>query len=116
MNGFFYDECHTTLENIRKARMFFKEHPDGIIKTGTWPDGEWNLDAFYTWYWECLDAKINRNLPTGRKYSSEYQQYLRNDRRTIEDNLFRRINMRGTGMLRTKELQKRYPDINCNLN
>jgi len=74
----------------------------------------WTWTKFQEWFMDCLHAKINRDdKRVGRKLTAEYQSDLLIDRRTIENYLYRRQRSSGSrGMLRTKEMQDRYPFIN----
>lgn len=66
-----------------------------------------------TWFMDCLQTKINATLPTPtRKMTDQYQRDLHTDRQIIEDRLFRRIRRSGRNILRTRELARRYPEIN----
>lgn len=112
-NTFFNTTGNTSISNIKKAIEFFKNNPDGKISSGVWTDGEWDKRKFDEFLKRSLNAKINSKTDEkGRKYSNEYQSDLQRDRKTIEDYLNSRIRNRGGNSLRTKEMQKKYPEIN----
>ncbi len=102
----------TLLYSYRK----FKANPDtGFQVPWAWPHDTWDWPRFRKWFRECLHRKINRDdTRTGRKHTDQYQRDLAWDRDRVHDYLFRRIRNSGcSGLLRTPELRKRYPHINC---
>lgn len=120
MAGFFTEQdgtYRTSIRNIQTARQWFKEHPGGKISTGMWTDGAWTEAQFTRWLRDCLNAKINSHLPasmtTGRKHSREWQLNAWRDAREVNDYYGRRLRHSGCrGLLRTPEMQRRYPEVN----
>jgi hypothetical protein len=92
-----------------------KANPQLRVKTGEWTRPVLSNSEYRAWFLRCLDTKINRALPqTGRKLKGDYQQNLRMDVRTVNDYYGRRARSSGSsGMLRTPELRRRYPHVNC---
>jgi hypothetical protein len=107
----------TTLSQLKKTIEFFKKNPESQIQTGMWNMPVWNKEKFYSWFYKCLNEKINRELPKSSKsskMSDEYFYNLKFDRQTIEDYLFGNIRHSGSSqILRTSMMKKRYPFINC---
>jgi hypothetical protein len=118
MTGFFAENAdgtyRTSIRNISTAIRFFKANPDAEIPTGMWSHSRWTRDEFYRWFHESLNEKINReSQPTGRKHTANYQNDQRWDARQVNEYMGKRLRHIGsTGLLRTPELQARYPHIN----
>jgi len=119
MAGFFREHpggYHTSAANIIAAFAFFKQHPDHLIMTGMWDTPTWSAAQFRRWFRHCLNEKINAHLPadmtTGRKHSDSYQCDLQHDGREINQYYGSRIRHAGTGWLRLREYQRRYPHVN----
>lgn len=90
---------------------FAKSNPDHIT-TIFW-DRSMTGREYVRWFRDCLNEKINRNIPEkGRKYHYQYQADQLIDARIIREVIGLRIRRSGTNILRTKELRERYPDIN----
>lgn len=71
----------------------------------------WKSKDLLYWFRECLHEKINRELDmTGRKHCSQYQSDLRWDARAINA-YFKGIRHLGNGLLRTKEMKAKYPQV-----
>ena len=105
---------HTVYSLLHSYRTF-RTSPNTEYKV-PWDDWDtWNFERFRAWFLECLHRKIDRDdTRSGRKHTDQYQRDLQWDRDRIHDYLFRRLRSTGsTGLLRTPELRKRYPHINC---
>lgn len=73
----------------------------------------------HAWFIACLDRKINADIDAARckwrKWGDGYQENAALDARDIRRYMTTRIRTRGTGNLRTREMRKRYPHINCQM-
>jgi hypothetical protein len=71
-------------------------------------------NAWRRWFRQKLNEKINReDKRTGRKLTSEYYQNLFWDSNRIHEYNRQRVRWSGSvGVLRTTEMQRRYPHIN----
>lgn len=118
-HGFFQDSggtYKTETRNILQAARFFRLNPDGEIVTGMWEHPTWDKHEFREWFIECLNAKCSRGLehPAWRRWKREYQRNQEVDGETIlAFTAFRRRSSGSCGMLRTPELKRRFPHINC---
>jgi len=97
------------------AHRFFSALPEGerveVPIPGDFSE-HWTRQDFMRWFWDCLNAKINReDKRQWRRLTDEYQNDLRHDVRVIRDYM-RRVRWSGTNNLRLKDLKERYPHIN----
>lgn len=93
--------------NILKVRDFFKQNPDGIIRTGVWTDPTWNKEQFYNWFKRCLNNKI-----AGKDMAYTERELNRIlDGRTINEYYGKRIRKLGRNILRDAKMKKKYPHI-----
>ena len=110
---------HTTARNILTAKRWLRDNPGGTIKTGIWTDETWTAKQFRAWFLNCLNAKINRNDPRAnwRKMTPEYQIDLWRDVREVNVYYGQRVRHSGSrGLLRTPELKRHYPQVDCQPN
>lgn len=117
MYGLFTEEdsgaYRTTARNILIASRYFTENPIGTIPTGLWTEPTWHEHNFRFWFFGCLTAKINReDRRSGRKLTQEYQLALLLDCRMIRDYAHRVRHSGCRNLLRTPEMQSRYPGVN----
>lgn len=98
---------HTTPGKIVALKNYFKLNPDGRINTGMWCDVRWNKEQFYSWFRKCLHIK------TGGQELTVNDIQLQRDSRIINE-YAKGINRRGTGILSSVRMQRRYPHINNN--
>jgi len=104
-----------SIRALLDAHAFFTNEPLGTIPTGDWADHEWGADKFFRWFDGCLHDKINRDDPRNRwrKCQPDYQLGLHVDAMKIRDYTQRRIRNSGCrGLLRTPDLQRRFPHVN----
>jgi hypothetical protein len=136
MNSLFHEldnsgEYTTSVRNILAAVRFFRMQPDGRVTTGIWDEPNWSRETFREWFRKRLHEKINvrgyqsRNRARrvrafwgdrrfGRRMTDDYTSAIAHDARVINDYVGKRIRSTGSsGLLRTPEMQKRYPHINC---
>jgi hypothetical protein len=113
MNTLFTPDGKTDAHTVIAVMKFFKDHPEGQVKTGIWKEKEtWNYQEFKKWFYGCLLEKINsHNIVLGRKTSPVYQEDLWTDARIINDYFGKRIRNSGRNILRTPEMKMRYPEI-----
>ena len=104
-------------KRVKSVRALIEAHkffaglaPDREVKVEY---GEyWKQADFFRWFWDCLDAKINRDdKRTWRKLSYEYQMNMMRDARRINEHYGRRIRQSGRNILSVPEMKKRYPHI-----
>ncbi len=91
-----------------------------IAVPGDWPI-EWDYADFRRWLRRSINAKIESKAPISRckyrKCDPDYQRDLRQDAHTINDYYGRRIRCTGcSNILRTPELQAKYPHVNTQPN
>ena len=55
----------TTVRRLIDTMHTVKANPGATVKTGIWSDSAWTAAELRRWFHECLDTKINRNLPRG---------------------------------------------------
>ena len=112
MDTLFNPNGQTDVHTLVAVCRFFRAHPEGLVRVGVWPDTVWDAARFRRWFRECLADKISSREPRrGRKDSWQYQEDLRFDARVINDYYGRRIIWPGRNILRTLEMQRRYPHI-----
>lgn len=114
MTGIFDKHGRTSARVLGAAFRWLKEHPNGAISTGDWAHPTCRADEFRRWFQRCLNEKITSHMGlTGRKRTPAYQRDLAWDADRIRDYCGRRIRNSGcSGLLRTPEMQHRYPHIN----
>ena len=62
-----------SVSKLKAVKQFLKDNPDGLVPTGRWTNPTLNREQWNKWFIDCLNRKINRDMPTeGRKYSYEY--------------------------------------------
>ncbi len=98
----YYQFCKTANPKSRVLPPGGRHHWDDMT-AADWLD----------WLRSRLMEKINRTLPMcGRKQTDDYQRDLLLDARLIREHLNTRLRRHGSGLLRTKEMQSRYPHVN----
>lgn len=97
-----------TAKTIIAARNYFKENPNGVINTGVWTSATFTKKEFEKWFSKCLQLKC------GGKPLNDYDTDLMYDARIIND-YYRGKKWRGTGILKTRKMQQKYPHINNNI-
>ncbi len=105
----------TSARQILDAHKLLASHPGATITTGMWDDSTWTKAQLGRWFMACLQRKINRTVSDCglRKCTNQYQSDLAHDARTIREYTVYRIRSTGScGMLRTVDMQRRYPHIN----
>jgi hypothetical protein len=110
------DGRYTVSRLLATIRAIDDLPPFARIPAGAWPNKGLYPREWRQWFRACLDQKINRNDPRAgwRKMSREYQVAQWQDRRAVEDYIHRRIRCSGSrGNLRTPEMKRRYPHIDC---
>ena len=113
MDTLFTPSGETDAHTLLAVAIFFKIHPDGMVKVGVWPETTWDAGQFREWFHKCLMAKISSHAPRmGRKSTRQYQLDLSLDAGVINDFYGRRIVRPGRNILRTLEMRRRYPNIN----
>jgi hypothetical protein len=106
----------STAHLITVYRKMRELSPEVRVTFDRWEDLTFTCAEYRQWFRDCLNDKINRGdvRATWRKMDRDYTRNLIRDRRIIEDYLYRRYRSTGChGLLNTKELQRRYPQINC---
>jgi hypothetical protein len=103
----------TSVPRLLATARWFREHPDGSMKTGMWTEPTWLALDFHAWLLRCLHRKIDReDGRTWRKLDPEYQDLQRRDARAVND-YARRVRHYGcSGLLVTPEMRRRYPHVN----
>ena len=108
------DHYATSAANVITAVRYFKANPGGRIATGMWTQPSWGGRQFWEWFDGCLAVKINRrDTRQGRRLSTDYQLAQRLDARMVNEYHGQRRRQCGTGLLRTPELRRRFPEVNC---
>lgn len=105
----------TTTRRLIDTARAVKANPRIKIKTGMWEHSDWTAADFRRWFYAKLDEKINRNLPqTGRKQTEDYQIDQKFDSYAIKNYYGKHIRHSGSrNLLRTPELRRLYPQVNC---
>ena len=68
MDTLFTPMGQTDAHTLLAVAAFFRDHPDGLVKVGVWPETTWDARQFREWFHKCLMDKIDSHDPqNGRK-------------------------------------------------